>query len=107
MEESVSLYEKMGLKRIAGPFYDTEFSQNTWLCAADMAILLSDGGASLWDHLKSSPGAKITIKNFLSYIQETNKRFSKKNKPYLLPGSPIETLIKTKDSLMKNEKEDS
>lgn len=94
MEGSAAIYEKMGLKRIAGPFFDTEFSQNSWLCAADIAALLGTDASGIWERSKSGPRAQKTIASYLSSVQDENRRLLKKQKPCLYPGDPIAPFIR-------------
>ncbi|MCX7656084.1 hypothetical protein [Treponema sp. J25] len=103
MEGTVGLYEKMGLVCIGGPFFDTEFFQNSWLCAVDVADFLSKK-SDLWDRLKNSPQAQKTIARYMAAVENKNRYLYKKNKPFLAVGEPISSFIKIdEDKVLKKE----
>lgn len=102
MEESAVIYEKMGLKRIAGPFFDTELYQNSWLCAADIAAMLGDDASGIWEPSKRGPGAQKMIARYLSSVQYANGRLLRKQKPCLRPGDPIAPFLRTGESAIND-----
>lgn len=102
MEGSAAIYEKMGLKRIAGPFFDTEFSQNSWLCAADIAAMLGNDASGIWERSKRGQRAQKTIAGYLASVQDANGRLQKAGKPFLRPGDPIAPFLRTEESAISD-----
>ncbi|MCX7655967.1 MAG: hypothetical protein N2Z76_05540 [Treponemataceae bacterium] len=93
VEENILLYEKMGMIRIKGPFYDEEFHQNTWLMGVDVAAILSSEEKSVWSNSKYNPRAGKYIKKYLNYIKKQNEKLKKENKSYLTLDASIESLV--------------